>query len=423
MKLNKRILREMIIKSIGKSILAEGFESDLKRVFDRKQLLRKGSRGPMVTALQKFLLNSTAKKETEIGDKIRDALGDKPADGKFGSGTKKAVEIAQKYYNIKEDGVVGAQTATALASFGETITGVGSDRSKVKADSKSAKKIDASVFKNFRDKMENRISKYDMASYGSRVEANRNTLYVLANRVADQLEDPADQRRRGDPYRIEDTPMSEPKGSHALYVLDNWVQEFPSSPNAERFAHKLLKDMNDWMVDASEDVEMLGDPTDEPAQFGNDGKMIVPKAEGRMVNEARMMNHGASPMKSRAHPSILAIIEQQRAPQPVKLDVFDKTFPFSGKQVTINGSGLMIGDTLYKIEAKNPIKYMPDPDLTPTGAELQGRDGLSITLDTPIGEKQGLIPAVKLSEIVTSLNARGNWTGKVGENTVLITKI
>jgi hypothetical protein len=421
MKLNKRILREMIIKSIGKSILAEGFESDLKRVFDRKQSLRKGSRGPMVTALQKFLLNSTAKKETEIGDKIRDALGDKPADGKFGSGTKKAVEIAQKYYNIKKDGIVGAQTATALASFGETITGIGSDRSKVKADSKDVTIADAGVLKNFRDHIEYRISKYDMEASG--MDAHRNTLYVLANRVADQLEDPADQRRRGDPYRIEDTPMPEPKGSHALYVLDHWALEYPQYMAVEEYAHKLLKDMNDWMVDASEDVELLDDPTNEPAQFGNDGKMIVPKAEGRMVNEARMMNHGASPMKSRAHPSILAIIEQQRAPQSVKLDVFNKTFPFNEMQLTINGSGLKIGNTLYKIEASNPLPFGPDPDLTPTGAELQGRDGLSITLDTPIGEKQGLIPAVKLSEIVTSLNARGNWTGKVGENTVLITKI
>jgi putative peptidoglycan binding protein len=72
-----------------------------------KPLLKKGSKGPDVLALQKRL--------NELGAAVIE-------DGKFGSLTKDAVIAFQKDYGLAPDGVVGPDTTTALASASIIVT-------------------------------------------------------------------------------------------------------------------------------------------------------------------------------------------------------------------------------------------------------------------------------------------------------------
>ena len=72
--------------------------SDLKKY--SSQTLKVGSKGPAVECLQGALNKSGAKLDV---------------DGKFGSGTKKAVQAFQKKKKLSVDGIVGPQTWAALS--------------------------------------------------------------------------------------------------------------------------------------------------------------------------------------------------------------------------------------------------------------------------------------------------------------------
>ena len=65
-------------------------------------ILKQGSKGKLVTILQKFL-NLKGKLPKPI-----------PEDGEFGPETKAAVRLFQKRSGIAVDGTVGAETADAL---------------------------------------------------------------------------------------------------------------------------------------------------------------------------------------------------------------------------------------------------------------------------------------------------------------------
>src|SRR5437667_12782670 len=76
-----------------------------QKTFMASPILKQGSKGQLVTILQKFL---------NLKGKIPKPI---PEDGEFGPDTKEAVRFFQKRAGIPVDGTVGPETAGALAKL------------------------------------------------------------------------------------------------------------------------------------------------------------------------------------------------------------------------------------------------------------------------------------------------------------------
>jgi Putative peptidoglycan binding domain len=104
------------------------------------RVLKQGSKGKAVSALQK-MLNLRGKLPTPV-----------PTDGVFGPETKEGVKLFQKRAGLKADGIVGQQTAAALAkvvgpkaasfakAFGPPADGTGAENSDKAASGKKPDK-------------------------------------------------------------------------------------------------------------------------------------------------------------------------------------------------------------------------------------------------------------------------------------------
>lgn len=88
---------------------ADGDIELLSQVFAGNEVLKSGSRGDKVSALQRVLIVRLRQNGL---DSFADAMGE--PDGNFGPKTKSAVKALQGKYNISDDGVIGRQTMDSI---------------------------------------------------------------------------------------------------------------------------------------------------------------------------------------------------------------------------------------------------------------------------------------------------------------------